>query len=54
MVSPHRQIPAVTAARRPVLLPSPAGEELSATDLAVTGGGSVGAGNDRNTYYKLV
>ena len=48
VVSSSRKVPAVTAARRPVLLPSPAGEERSATDLSVTGGESAGAGNDRN------
>ena len=43
MVSSSRKVPAVTAARCSVLLPSPAGEKGSATDLAVTGGEGAGA-----------
>ena len=43
MVSSYGEIPANTAARRLVLLPSPAGEEGSATDLAVTEGEDAGA-----------
>ena len=54
VVSPYRQIPAVTAARRPVRPPGPAGEEGSATDLAVTGGEGAGAGNDINYQLKRI
>ena len=57
VVSPYRQIPAVTAARRPVRPPGPAGEEGSATDLAVTEGEGAGAGNDAmciiNYLYRI-
>ena len=46
MVSSYGEIPAVPAVRRPVRPPDPAGEEGSATDLAVTDGEDAGAGND--------
>ena len=45
-LSTDGEIPALTAKRRPVLVPGPAGEEGGVGDHAVTGGEGVGARSD--------